>query len=111
MSRGVNVTFNYEGFSPMSAEVSEAGFAPAETTVKAGAWVVWTNVGQDYHSVTATGAKPAFDSSPSPNKPLIPGATFAVRFEQVGDFTYFDRYGTGTGVVHVLPGPGVGPPA
>lgn len=111
MSRGLNVTFNYSGFSPMSAEVSEAGFAPAETTVKAGGFVVWENVGQQFHSVTATGTKPAFDSSPTPNKPLIPGATFVHRFEQVGDFTYFDRYGTATGVVHVVPGPGVGTPA
>lgn len=111
MSRGLNVRFEYKGFSPMSAEVSEAGFAPAEITVGSGGYVVWTNVGEQFHSVTATGTKPAFDSSPTPNKPLIPGATFAHRFTEVGDFPYFDRYGTATGVVHVVPGPGEGTPA
>lgn len=111
MSRGANVSFSYKGFSPMSVEVSENGFAPSEVTVGSGGFVVWENTGQEFHSVTATGTKPAFDSSPTEKKPLIPGATFAHRFTTVGDFTYFDRYGTATGVVHVVAGPGEGTPA
>lgn len=111
MSRGLNVAFTYKGYTPMYVEVSEAGFAPSDTTVKAGGWVVWQNVGQEFHSVTADGTKPAFDSSPTPNKPLIPGASFSHQFTAVGDHTYHDRYGTATGVVHVVPGPGPGTPA
>lgn len=109
MSRGVDVNFTYRGFSPMSAEVSEAGFAPAEVTVGAGGYVRWTNAGQDFHSVTSTDGD--FDSSPTMKQPLRPGEDFMVLFETVDDFTYFDRFGQATGVVHVVPGPGVGTPA
>lgn len=111
MSRGANVTFTYKGYSPMSVEVSEAGFAPSDVTVKAGGYVVWQNIGQEFHSVTADGTKPAFDSSPTPKKPLIPGATFSAQLTNEGDYPYHDRFGSGTGVVHVVPGPGVGTPA
>jgi hypothetical protein len=110
MSRGVNVGFSYRGFSPMSVEISDTGFTPSEVNVKSGAWVVWENVGQQFHSVTEQAAKPTFDSSPTPNKPLVPGATFAVRFTKVGTVTYFDRYGTATGIVRVESGPGEGTP-
>jgi len=111
MSRGLNVNFAYTGFMPMAAEITDTGYLPAEITVKAGAWVVWENISQNYHSVTGTGTKPAFDSSPKANQPIIAGGSFVHRFSQVGDFTYFDRYGTATGVVHVAPGPGEGTPA
>lgn len=106
MSRGLNVSFTYKGYSPM-VEVSEAGFAPSEITVKTGAYVVWENVGQEFHSVSSA----SFDSSPTLKKPLIPGATFSHQFLEVGDFAYHDKFGTATGVVHVEPGPGAGPPA
>lgn len=107
MSRGLNVTFDYKGFSPMSVEVSEDGFAPAEVTLGSGGYVAWENVGDEFHSVSGT----TFDSSPSSNKPLIPGARFVVQFLDVGDFAYLDRYGEATGIVHVVPGPGPETPA
>lgn len=107
MSRGLNVTFSYKAFSAMSVEVSEAGFAPAEITVGAGAPVVWENVGEEFHSVSGA----TFDSSPTVKRPLIPGATFVHQFLEVGDFTYVDKFGEATGVVHVVPGPGPGTPA
>lgn len=107
MSRGLNVTFNYKGFSPMSVEVSEDGFAPAEVTIGSGGYVVWDNVGDEFHSVSGS----TFDSSPSPKQPLIPGARFVAQFLEVGDFAYVDRYGEATGTVHVVPGPGPGTPA
>ena len=109
MSRGIDVDFSYRGFTPMSVDVGESGFTPAEVTVGTGGYVVWTNVGQQFHSVTAPGK---FDSSPGQNKPLIPGAKFAVYFEQVGDISYGDKYNAEAGgVVHVVPGPGPGTPA
>ena len=107
MSRGLNVTFGYRGFSAMSVEVSEDGFAPAEVTIGSGGYVVWDNVGDEFHSVSAS----TFDSSPSTKSPLIPGARFVVQFLDVGDFPYLDKYGEATGVVHVVPGPGPGTPA
>jgi plastocyanin len=111
MSRGANVAFSYTGYMPMAVEVTDTGYRAADITVKAGAWVVWENISQNYHSVTGTGTKPAFDSSPKANQPIIAGGSFVHRFTQVGDFPYFDRYGTATGVVHVVPGPGEGTPA
>lgn len=109
MSRGLNVAFAYKAFLPMAVEARDSGFAPADVTVKAGGYVVWENLGQAYHSVTASNG--SFDSSPTTNKPLIPGATFTTQFLEVGDFAYFDRYTGATGVVHVVPGPGPGTPA
>lgn len=109
MSRGIDVNFTYKGFTPMSAEVSEAGYAPSEVTVSAGGYVVWENAGQDFHSVSATGG--SFESSPTLKRPLRPGDAFAVQFPAEGDFAYFDRFSTATGVVHVVPGPGPGTPA
>ena len=107
MSRGFNVSFTYKAFSPMGVEVSEAGYAPADVTVKAGGFVVWENVGQEFHSVSGG----TFDSSPTLKHPLDPGETFSHQFLEVGDFPYHDKFGTATGVVHVEPGPGAGPPA
>lgn len=104
MSRGLNVDFTYRGFTPMSVEVSEAGFAPGEVTVGEGGWVVWQNVGADFHGVTADDG--SFSSSPTEKHPIIPGATFATQFFQTGDVTYHDPYSTATGVVHVVEGPG-----
>lgn len=111
MSRGLNVAFTYEAFTPMSVDITDTGFTPADVTVGVGGWVRWTNVGQEFHSVTHSATKPAFDSSPKTNQPLIPGATFSVQFDKVGDYAYYDRYGTATGIVHVVEGPGAGPPA
>jgi plastocyanin len=107
MSRGLNVSFTYKGFTAMGVEVSEAGYAPADVTVKAGATVVWENVGQEFHSVSGA----TFDSSPTLKHPLIPGASFSHQFTEVGDYPYHDKFGTATGVVHVEPGPGAGTPA
>jgi plastocyanin len=107
MSRGLNVSFSYKGYSPMGVDVSETGYAPSEVTIKAGGYVVWENVGQEFHSVSSA----TFDSSPTLKQPLIPGATFSHQFTEVGDFAYHDKFGTATGVVHVVPGPGAGPPA
>jgi plastocyanin len=107
MSRGLNVAFSYKGFSPTGVEISEAGYAPSEVTVKAGATVVWENVGQEFHSVSSA----TFDSSPTLKHPIIPGGSFSHQFTEVGDYPYHDKFGTATGVVHVEPGPGAGTPA
>jgi plastocyanin len=107
MSRGLNVSFSYKGYTPMGVEVSETGYAPSEVTVKQGATVVWENVGQEFHSVSGA----TFDSSPTLKHPLDPGETFSNQFTEAGDFPYHDKFGTATGVVHVVPGPGAGTPA
>jgi len=109
MSRGVNVGISYRGFTPMTVDVTDAGFVGPEVTVGTGGWVVWENVSQNFHSVTAPGK---FDSSPGQNKPLIPGARYAVPFDAVGDIAYGDKYNAeAAGIVHVVPGPGPGTPA
>lgn len=105
---GFDVDFTYRGFTPMTVDVSETGFNPTEVTVGRGGWVVWENVGEDFHSATASDG--TFDSSPTEKKPIIPGVSFAVRFLSVKDIEYFDRFGEATGVVHVEPGPGPGTP-
>ncbi|HVM11586.1 MAG TPA: hypothetical protein VM638_03795 [Actinomycetota bacterium] len=109
MSRGINVDFAYRGFSPMTVEIRDTGFVPADVTVGEGGWIVWKNVGQNFHSVTAPGR---FDSSPGTNRPLIPGATFARQFDTVSTISYMDKYNPeASGTIRVVPGPGPGTPA
>ena len=110
MSRGINVDFAYRGFTPMTVDVNEAGFSPAEVTVGNGGWIVWKNVGSDFHGVRATNG--SFNSSPNPKQPITPGGTYAVQFLAEGDVAYADPFSsTGAGgVVHVVPGPGPGTP-
>jgi hypothetical protein len=64
-----------------------------ELTVAAGTRVVWTNVGQNPHTVTAN--ERAFDSGT-----LESGETFAVSFDDVGRVPYYCQ-------IHGEPGSGM----
>jgi plastocyanin len=74
---------------------SDPGFSQPSLTVNAGDVVVWTNIGESVHSVTA--AKRAegtetgkMEASGEFNSGLMrPGQTFAIKFEQPGWFPYF----------------------
>jgi len=63
------------------AAVDDA-FRPTPVTVTVGTTVVWTNDGQNPHTVTANDR--AFDSST-----LEPGQTYSVTFDQVGQVPYY----------------------
>ena len=88
-------------------------FRPTPLTVTAGTTVVWTNQGQNPHTVTANDR--AFDSGT-----LEPGQTFSVTFDEAGQVPYYCQIhgepGSGmTGVVIVQAAPAEGaneePPA
>jgi plastocyanin len=88
-------------------------FRPTSLTVTAGTTVVWTNQGQNPHTVTASDR--AFDSGT-----LEPGQTFSVTFDEAGQVPYYCQIhgepGSGmTGVVIVQAAPAEGgdegPPA
>jgi len=57
------------------------GFAPATRTIQPGSWVIWSNDGQDAHSVTAVDG--SFDSGN-----LDPSEGFSWFFDQAGTFEY-----------------------
>lgn len=81
-------------------------FRPMELTVTVGTEVVWTNAGQNPHTVTADDR--AFDSGT-----LEPGQTFSVVLEEAGRVPYYCQIhgepGSGMfGVVIVRPAPAVG---
>jgi plastocyanin len=109
MANGLHVTFDYVATQAAGVEVSESGFAPADLTIGAGGWVNFQNAGQDFHSATASDG--SFDTSPDAKHPLRPGDSQMVQFLTQGDYTYYDRYSTATGVIHVVAGPGPGTPA
>lgn len=78
-------------------------FRPTPLTVAAGTTVVWTNEGQNPHTVTANDR--AFDSGT-----LEPGQTFSATFDEVGQIAYYCQIhgepGSGmTGVVVVQAAP------
>ncbi len=61
------------------------GYAPGTQRVEAGAWVTWSNNGQDAHTVTA--ADESFDSGN-----LDPSEGFSWFFEQPGTYVYVCAY-------------------
>ncbi|MEX0985204.1 MAG: plastocyanin/azurin family copper-binding protein [Actinomycetota bacterium] len=76
-----------------AAAAQDNRFAPRELTVTAGTGVVWTNEGQNLHTVTADDR--AFDSGT-----LQSGQNFAVTFDTVGRFPYYCQ-------IHGEPGSGM----
>ena len=68
-------------------------FRPTPVTVTVGTTVVWTNDGQNPHTVTANDR--AFDSGT-----LEPGQTYSVTFDQVGQVPYYCQ-------IHGEPGSGM----
>ena len=68
-------------------------FRPAQLTVNVGTTVVWTNEGQNPHTVTA--ADRAFDSGT-----LESGESFSVTFEEAGEVLYYCQ-------IHGEPGSGM----
>lgn len=65
----------------VAVRVEDNAFDPGTVEVVPGTTVVWTNEGNDSHTVTA--ADGAFDSAR-----LDPGESFSVRFDQPGAFAY-----------------------
>jgi plastocyanin len=75
--------------------ITDTGFHPAQVNVGADDTVVWTNDGQQRHTVTE---KAGLFSS----KPLAPGQTFSFTFNKTGVFSYHDAEHPGlTGKVDV----------
>jgi plastocyanin len=66
--------------SATAIEVADFSFTPADTTVKVGQTVTWTNDGQVQHTVKG----PGFFSSTA----LGHGQTFSHRFTKPGRFPY-----------------------
>lgn len=89
-----------------SVDAIDDEFRPTSLTVTAGTTVVWTNQGQNPHTVTASDR--AFDSGT-----LEPGQTFSVTFDEAGQVPYYCQIhgepGSGmTGVVIVQAAPAEG---
>lgn len=77
----------------MSVAAIDDEFRPTPVTVIVGTTVVWTNQGQNPHTVTANDR--AFDSGT-----LESGQTFSVSFDQVGQVPYYCQ-------IHGQPGSGM----
>jgi plastocyanin len=76
--------------------VGDNFFAPMDFSVTAGSTVVWTNSGNESHTVTSFDG--IFNSGNLP-----PGAVFTYTFPDAGDFKYFCIYHAGQdGTIHVL---------
>lgn len=78
-----------------TVSISNFAFSPSTITVRAGSTVVWTNMDQDAHTVTATDR--SFGS-----QPLNTGDTFRHTFTSPGTYTYLctiHPFMTGTVVV------------
>ena len=83
----------------VKAEIIDTDFRPLTITVQAGTKIVWTQVGDQPHSVSA--ADDSFDSSPDcgpldSDKCLGMGDDFSFVFEKPGTYVYYCR-------VHGLP--------
>jgi plastocyanin len=68
------------GSSATAVKVADFSFTPADTTIKVGQTVTWTNEGQVQHTVKG----PGFFSS----KALGNGERFSHRFAKAGRFPY-----------------------
>src|SRR5262249_17002474 len=60
-------------------------FVPNALTVAAGTTVVWTNTGQDWHSVAG------FDGSFESGR-IAPGESFSLRFDHPGTYQYLCKH-------------------
>jgi plastocyanin len=88
---------------------SDPGYSHPSLKVNVGDVVVWTNVGEHVHSVTATKrtewlTSEKMESSCEFNSGLMkPGQTYAVKFTQKGWFPYFclEHRGWMQGEIHV----------
>lgn len=80
-------------------KVIDTDFRPVSITIEGGTTIVWKQVGDQPHSVSA--AEGSFDSSPDcgpldSDRCLGQGDTFSHTFEDPGEYTYYCR-------VHGLP--------
>jgi len=94
--------------------ISDNFYAPADFSITPGTTVIWTNGGQDSHTVTS------FDGLFNSGN-LNPGDVFGFAFPSPGDYRYFCLYHAGQeGTIHVVaedttpsdtgvPGPGPAP--
>lgn len=87
----------------VSVAAVDDAFHPTPLTISVGTTVVWTNEGQNPHTVTANDR--AFDSST-----LMPDQRFSVTFDEVGEVPYYCQIhgepGSGmVGLVVVRPAP------
>ncbi|MFA5786011.1 MAG: hypothetical protein WDA71_03355 [Actinomycetota bacterium] len=74
--------------STQEVTISDGGYSPVTVTVVPGTMVVWTNQGQNFHSVSSdSGSADSFDSGPMPPAPG-PNSQFSHTFEQTGTFSY-----------------------
>jgi hypothetical protein len=73
--------------------IVDDAFRPTPVTVVVGTTIVWTNEGQNPHTVTANDR--AFDSGT-----LEPGRTFSVTFDEIGQVPYYCQ-------IHGEPGSGM----
>jgi plastocyanin len=65
-------------------------FVPENCTIKAGATLVWTNIGQAPHTVTSSDGGKTFDSG-DVTHPINGGGRFTFAFKKVGTFPYYCR--------------------
>ncbi len=69
------------GSGSTSVTIVDNDFTPSSVEVALGGEVVWTNTGQNPHTVT-------FDDDGPDSGTLAPGDTFEATFEEAGEFTY-----------------------
>lgn len=86
--------------APQAIEIVERAFAPSSLSVPVGTTVVWTDVSESPHTVTA--ADGSFGSDI-----LMPGVSFPHTFDTAGTFAYACTiHDEMQGVIVVEPGPG-----
>lgn len=68
--------------APLTINAQDFEFDPAEPVVPVGVSIVWTNVGEKRHSITADDG--SFDSDL-----LDPGQTFTLAFNEPGEYAYY----------------------
>jgi plastocyanin len=79
--------------SKADVRVTDAGFSPAQVSVRAGGTVEWINDSSQPHTVTTT---------ESDSQAIEKGKTFSQEFDKAGTYDYYCRYHpTETGTVEV----------
>ena len=81
-----------------SITIQNYSFIPASITVSPGTTVTWTNLDNDFHTITSVLPSPVTFNSPL----LSQGDTFQFTFNQTGTYTYIcniHRFMRGTVVV------------
>jgi FtsP/CotA-like multicopper oxidase with cupredoxin domain len=71
--------------STVAVAIVDDRFVPNALTVAAGTTVVWTNNGQDWHSVASLDGSFASDR-------VSPGDSFSHRFDRVGEYQYICKH-------------------